>query len=132
MMNGMETESAPTGSRKILVVEDDEGIRETIRFALELEGYDVLTAENGRVALSVLESKANPVLILLDLMMPVMSGWEFIEELKKDAVFNRIPVVVVTAVGDHTKVIDAVAVIKKPIDLSVLYEVVKKYHRVRL
>jgi CheY-like chemotaxis protein len=88
--------------RCILLVEDDPGIRETVKDLLELEGFRVHTAENGREALRVLdENERPPCLILLDLMMPVMNGWEFL------AVFHsrscdvpRIPVAVISGASD--------------------------------
>jgi CheY-like chemotaxis protein len=82
-----------------MVVEDDYAIRETLRELLEEEGYRVVQASNGAEALSRLRSARTPKLILLDLMMPVMDGWEFRRALAEDAELSRIPVVVISA--DH-------------------------------
>ncbi|MCH8989916.1 MAG: GAF domain-containing protein [Chloroflexi bacterium] len=80
----------------VLVVDDDPSVREMVRRMLEKEGWDVAEAENGRVALDLLDDTA-PSLILLDLMMPEMDGFEFIEELRRIDRWKRVPVVVVTA-----------------------------------
>lgn len=114
-------------SRTVLVVEDDEGIRDTLRIFLELEGYTAFTAKNGQDGIDVLQTIPNPCLILLDLMMPVMNGWEFIEVISKDAVRSSIPIVIVTAYADQASTINARGIIKKPIDLDVLSKVVKKW-----
>lgn len=117
--------------RHILVIEDDEGIRETLKDVLELDGYEVSTAANGLEALSLLErGDPPPCLIFLDLMMPVMNGWEFLE-----AIRNRtgreadIPVVVVSAAAD---VADAggrfgCRVMKKPPDIDHLLDTARRY-----
>jgi len=80
----------------VLVVDDAPSVREMVRRMLEREGWEVAEAGNGRAALEVLDETA-PSLILLDLMMPEMDGFEFIEELRRNDRWNRVPVVVVTA-----------------------------------
>jgi PAS domain S-box-containing protein len=80
----------------VLLVEDDPAVRRTFRSGLEREGWKVIEAENGRVALEQL-AHTTPALILLDLMMPVMDGAEFVAELRKVDAWRSIPVVVVTA-----------------------------------
>ena len=80
----------------LLLVEDDEPTREMMRRMLEREGWIVAEAENGRVALERI-AENRPDLILLDLMMPEMDGFEFIEELRKDPEQSQIPIIVVTA-----------------------------------
>lgn len=79
---------------KILVVEDDKHVRKLMNAVLKREGYDVVTAENGREALEVLEVQ-HIDLIILDIMMPEMDGYEFAEELKEAD--NRIPILMATA-----------------------------------
>ena len=102
------------------MVDDDEAIRESLGEALTNEGYDVLYAENGRQALDILRS-SSPGLMLLDLMMPVMSGWEVLEELQSQNA--TVPVVVVSAMcAPGVK-----ACIQKPIDLGDLLRVVAEY-----
>jgi CheY-like chemotaxis protein len=82
----------------VLVVEDDEEARAIVCHALEKEGLAVLQAENGAVALEHI-ARREPCLILLDLMMPVMDGFQFIAELRQNPAWGRIPVVVMTALA---------------------------------
>ncbi len=87
---------AENKSDPILVVEDDEPTRSLMRRVLEDDGYAVAEAENGRVALDRVAEK-KPGLIFLDLMMPVMDGFEFVVELQKNKPWRSIPIVVITA-----------------------------------
>jgi CheY-like chemotaxis protein len=80
-----------------LVVEDDREQRESLCAMLELEGFGHAEAANGREALDYLNASRAPCLVLLDLEMPVMNGWDFRVEQLADARLSRIPVVVVTA-----------------------------------
>jgi CheY-like chemotaxis protein len=84
------------GGRSIMVVEDDEDTRRWLARALEAEGWQVTEAENGRVALERLVA-APPDLILLDLMMPEMDGFEFLTEIRRSETLHDVPVVVITA-----------------------------------
>ncbi len=79
-----------------LIVEDDTGTREILRRALEKEGWAVNEAENGQIGLERLAERL-PQLILLDLMMPMMDGFDFVSEIRKHDIWRKIPVVVVTA-----------------------------------
>jgi CheY-like chemotaxis protein len=83
-------------TKPILVVEDDAGVRETIRRALSQDGLKVVEAENGREALERM-TEITPSLILLDIMMPELDGFGFMEELRKNEEWGSIPVVVLTA-----------------------------------
>src|SRR3954462_5227726 len=86
----------PSGT--ILVVEDDHDVRVAVRNTLEDEGYRVLSVTDGRRALELLERGAEPPSVnLLDLMLPVMDGWELAARLRASARLCRIPVVVMTA-----------------------------------
>ena len=81
---------------KILVVEDEEVLRNTIKGYLDDSGFDVLEAENGKVGISVLKNEEiKPDLILLDLMMPVMNGFEFLKVIRETE-FSNIPILVLT------------------------------------
>jgi CheY-like chemotaxis protein len=112
----------------ILVVEDDKEIRESLKDVLEFEGYQTLTASNGKEAIDSLKLAPNPCLILLDLMMPVMNGWEFLKYRREFDTLATIPVAVVTAAGDgKTHGIEAQAIIKKPIDLDLLLKWVSQF-----
>src|SRR5262245_8964464 len=104
-------------SRRILVVEDDEQLRGTMLDLLELEGFEVLSACNGREALECLRKNPAPSLIVLDLMMPVMSGPEFRAEQLRDGALSGIPVIVVSAASDgrwQAQAMGAVAYFAKP------------------
>ncbi len=83
-------------SQSVLVVEDDEQMREMIRLTLEKDGWRVILAEHGRRALEQLAA-GKPTAILLDLMMPEMDGFEFMEELRRRAEGRDVPVIVITA-----------------------------------
>jgi CheY-like chemotaxis protein len=119
-------ETTRCSRRSILLVEDDREIRESLQDALELEGYEVLGASNGREALDTLSTR-KPCLILLDLMMPVMNGWEFAEAVQGNAELAGIPIVVVTAFGQELQrsKIATQDVIPKPVDLDRLFRAVK-------
>jgi CheY-like chemotaxis protein len=86
-------------AKLILVVDYDYDIREALQEALEDAGYKVAVAVNGRAALELMETGPMPALILLDLMMPVMNGEEFIQIQQEDPTLAHIPVVILTANG---------------------------------
>ena len=108
----------------ILIVDDDAISRKTLADLLSKNGYSVASAENGRQALDYLR-RSTPALILLDLMMPVMSGWEFLALKKTDPRLEPLPVVVMTGSG-LVHDINAQVVLHKPIDFGVLMSVVKQ------
>jgi CheY-like chemotaxis protein len=96
---------------------------------LETEGYAVQSAANGREALAHLRGRARPDLILLDLMMPVMSGWEFREAQKADPALADIPVVIVSAaseVGQKAVALQAAGYLQKPVDADHLLVLVRR------
>ena len=95
---------------------------------LELEGFQVELAANGRQALDRLTAGMHPCVILLDLMMPVMDGWQFRREQVRDRELADIPVIVVSAAGrERIAEIDANAYLTKPVDLEQLLERVSQY-----
>jgi CheY-like chemotaxis protein len=104
---------------RLLLVEDDEAIRESLGEALQANGFDVATAANGSEALGLLRSTPRPAAILLDLMMPVMDGWDFRQVQLADSQLRDVPVVVVTAAGFSEETIRLefgdVEVIPKPV-----------------
>lgn len=114
--------------KNILIVEDDDAIRESLQIALELEGYRVTTAANGKEGLQALPGMASPCLILLDLMMPVMDGWAFAEALRENDKLASIPVIVVSAFADQAEPVrQARGVLKKPVALEQLLQTVRQY-----
>ncbi len=111
-------------TRPILIVEDDLDIRDALREILEDEGYDACEAANGAEALEVLDHVPKPGLVLLDLMMPVMDGYQFLEVFRANPAFADVPVVVVTA---GILVVPGIAgFIKKPFDTEQLLRMVNK------
>lgn len=116
------------GALRVLIVEDDQGIRDSIKEFLEIEGYEALAATNGREALDTLTHKPLPSIILLDLMMPAMNGWEFIEAKNSIDAFADIPVIVISAAGkevDKPKGIQDF--MRKPVDLFALFNLIQTY-----
>jgi signal transduction histidine kinase len=119
---------------RVLVVEDEEVIRDSMGPLLEAEGYDVSFAENGREALKYLYGGGAPELIVLDLRMPVMDGWAFRAIQKDDPKLGLIPVVAVSADGSaHAAAISAQAYLRKPLDshelLATIERVLFQKHR---
>jgi CheY-like chemotaxis protein len=110
-----------------MVVEDDPDIRECVQMILEDEGFKVVTASNGAEAEEELAHMKEPCVVLLDLMMPVMSGWEFLEHLKRDGKLDDgIRVVVVSAtLGKLPK--GPVACMRKPVRADKLIATVRQY-----
>jgi CheY-like chemotaxis protein len=114
----------------VLVIEDDQDTREMLGRFLELEGFNVETAANGRQALERLGSGIRASVIVLDLMMPVMDGWQFRLEQIRDASLSHIPVIVVSAAGrDRIDKIKAEAYLSKPVDLDELLQRITQYCR---
>src|SRR5690242_8221951 len=113
----------------VLVVEDDADIREAIAMTLEDEGYGVLTAADGQQALDRLKTAARPIVILLDLMMPGMDGFQFREEQLREPAFASIPVVLLSAGRDllAKALIFGSAYLSKPVDARALLETVAQY-----
>jgi CheY-like chemotaxis protein len=110
----------------VLIVEDDSGLREALSNALDGEGYTVLLAGNGREALDLLQKGIRPCVVLLDLMMPTMDGWQLVDELKKDPKLEKIPVCVISALASKAPP-EAVCVFQKPIDIAVLLGIADTY-----
>lgn len=101
-----------------MVVDDDAGVREPLRLLLEEVGYEVRTAVNGLQALDLLNQGAIPELLLLDLMMQGMSGFELITALRANPVWDEIPVIVVTGTrGYSTRDLQVDAVLLKPFNV---------------
>ena len=109
---------------EILVVDDDRSVRELLGDLLSLEGYHVTLAEDGAKALAAIRKGPSPDVVLLDLMMPVMSGFEFLEVVEADKTLCTLPIIVVSALPAPVSADHAVGGIKgslgKPIDVSVL------------
>jgi CheY-like chemotaxis protein len=112
----------------VFIVEDDVDTREMIGRFLQMEGYAVETAANGRQALERLDAGTRACVILLDLMMPVMDGWEFRRQQVSHATCADIPVIVFSAAGrDRMQQIEANDYLAKPVDLEDLLKRVARF-----
>jgi len=110
----------------ILVVDDDAAIREVVTDILEMSEFQVKTASNGAEALEHIRAD-QPAAVLLDLMMPVMDGWEFLRRCRSDCVCATVPVVVMSAAHDAALAADqygAQAYLTKPFDMDTVLDVV--------
>ena len=120
----------PADGVYILIVDDDSDLRQTLCDVLADEGLNTIGVANGREALTHLRAAPPPRLILLDLMMPVMNGWQLSEVLRGDDALSRIPVLIMTAgrppADDQ---FPGMQVIRKPVDLEQLLSEVQRYLR---
>jgi CheY-like chemotaxis protein len=117
---------------RVLIVDDDADIRASLAELLRLSGYEVEQADNGMAALERIASDSRPCVILLDLMMPVMNGWQFLELLRRreDPALASLPVVVLTALGLNTDELSrrfGCDVIGKPVDIDQLLTLARRY-----
>jgi CheY-like chemotaxis protein len=122
-------------ARTILVVDDEAAIREVIGEIFSTRGYEIVTASNGREALDVLrDPERRPGLILLDLMMPVMSGFEFLERIGVDTTIASPPIVIMSAYLSEKKLPENCPVrpnarIQKPFTVASLLAIVEANYR---
>jgi len=110
----------------VLVVEDEQDVRDMLRDALELNGYSVVTASNGQEALNKIEHIDELCLVILDLLMPVMNGWDCFEKIRQRSEFASVPVVVHTSAVAGAPA-GAARVLQKPLRFDRLLSVVKEY-----
>ena len=117
----------------ILIVEDETPIRSIIAEILEYEGYPVASVRNGMEALDYLRQQAElPRLILLDLGMPVMTGWAFREEQQHDPKLAHIPVIIMSAITSFSRTVstlNAAGYLDKPVDIPALLSKVAQYYQ---
>jgi CheY-like chemotaxis protein len=116
---------------RILVVEDDAGIRDSVEECLATEGHDIASVANGAEALEWLAREPAPDLVVLDLVMPVMNGAELIARLRADPRLAAVPVVLMTAAmsGSARALPQADTVLAKPFDLDALLAAVERHGR---
>jgi two-component system, chemotaxis family, chemotaxis protein CheY len=115
--------------KSILVVDDDIGLRVMFQTLLREEGYGVLEASNGQEALDLLKTE-KPNLIVLDLMMPVMNGWQFLEEIEKHPELDATPIILLSASRELTttaRLNKIRAFLPKPFDIDTLLDYIEKY-----
>jgi CheY-like chemotaxis protein len=127
---GQDQRPAPAPICPVLIVEDDEDLRDMMAQMLNIEGFHTATVANGREALEYLYATGKPNVILLDLMMPIMDGWEFRRRQKADPELAPVPVIILSAL-DQTRAapVDAEAFLKKPLDFERLLELVRDHCR---
>jgi two-component system chemotaxis response regulator CheY len=121
------TEQCASGGRPILVIEDDEDIRDFVSAFLDTSGYTVVVAANGSVALEIID-RAPPRAILLDMKMPVMDGWEFARQYHQQSE-PQAPIIVMTAAHDgnvRAAEVGAIGMLSKPFDLVDLLRAVER------
>jgi len=121
--------------RKVLVVDDDVRNIFALGSVLERHGMDVLTAQTGREAISMLDSTPDVAVVLMDIMMPEMDGFQTIQVIRRDQAFRRLPIVALTAKamkGDREKCLDAGAsdYLAKPVNTDQLLATLRNWlHR---
>jgi CheY-like chemotaxis protein len=116
----------PQCEMPILVVDDDEDVREILALTLEDEGFRVTRAENGHIALAHI-ARERPALVLLDLMMPIMNGWAVWDHLQAEPSLRTLPVVILTASGLSQGSFGPTTVLSKPVSHARLVEVVRTH-----
>jgi CheY-like chemotaxis protein len=125
-------ETTPAVGSYILLVDDAEDVRDTLTMMLEEEGYAVVALANGSQALDYLDGGPLPGLIVLDLMTPVMTGWELAGILQRDPVLAGVPTIVVTAVQDagrYGDLLQAREILVKPVEPRRMLESVARHFR---
>ncbi len=111
--------------KRVLIVEDNEGIRKLLTLELKLKGYDTIAAQDGREGISRAET-GEPDILLLDLNLPIMNGLELLNKLRK---FSRVPVIAIsshTEMGQEALLLGADSFIAKPFDPEKLVEKIKE------
>jgi two-component system, chemotaxis family, chemotaxis protein CheY len=112
----------------VLVVDDDPDIREIIELALSSNGYRVVTAVDGRGCLRRLREPERPCIVLLDMMMPDLNGWDVCDAMAKDAALSSIPVLILTGNSQiRDKELGDVPVLRKPIELRALLDAIERH-----
>lgn len=115
--------------KTVLIVEDDEVIRDVLQQLLQYQGYTTLTANHGKDALQKLGEITCPALLLMDLMMPVMNGWELLKLLRQDTRWEKLPVIILSAGGEANQLLDDpyVRFSRKPIRMHSLLDLLKTF-----
>lgn len=121
------TAQGGNGNKTILLAEDDQDIRDVVQEVLEERGYDVIPARTGRQALDFLATAdvdARPDVVILDLMMPIVTGWQVLEEIRQRPDLEKIPIIVLTAVSQDMPT-GVTAVLRKPFNIDDLLALVR-------
>jgi CheY-like chemotaxis protein len=121
---------SPPAALPLMIVDDDEDLRNALAFIMTAHGYQVAAFGDARQALRALEADVTPFLILLDLMMAGMSGWEFRAAQLENPRLSAIPVVILTAantLSDGVHPLPDIEVMAKPFELDALLALVRRY-----
>jgi two-component system response regulator MprA len=123
--NNKSPESRAT-EKKLLIIEDDPDLGDVLCRVLSLSGYRASRATDGLIALDMLRNEDLPDVILLDMMLPRMNGWEFRRAQLEDERLKDIPVIVLSAVAETIEPIQAARRLRKPIDLNTLFSTIEE------
>lgn len=120
--------SVPIRPRCVLVIDDDQGIREAILETLRDDGFEVQEAADGREALDIINDRTDEsFMLLLDLMMPRVSGWQLLGALEQEGRLRDIPVVVISALrSDAARLPARIRFLKKPFEMNTLLGIVEQ------
>lgn len=113
----------------VLLVEDDQDIREILQESIERAGFEVHSAGHGKAALELLTKIPTPDLIVFDMIMPVMNGRQFAKALSVDERLSSIPIIAMSAAEDRIEEIKACEVFSKPMNLKDLIQSIRKHSR---
>jgi CheY-like chemotaxis protein len=118
--------------KSILIADDNGDIRDTIEDTLKSAGYEVFAEKDGKEALNRLKMMKSPTLVLLDLMMPVMSGWEFLDAKKSDAVLKPHQIITISSISATASIedpapLETAGALQKPIGLEPLLKMVQQF-----
>lgn len=115
-------------AKRILIVEDDDAIRQMLKDVLEIAGYELFTAADGKEGIEALSMLSpSPCLILLDMMMPGTNGWDFLDYQRSVSRLAGIPVIVCSAYKESAKTVKPSAFIEKPIQLNTLLKAIRAF-----
>ncbi|NPC70311.1 response regulator [Corallococcus exiguus] len=119
--------AVPNRSKTVLIVDDERDLRESIAELLEMSGYRVAQAANGLAALELLAAAPKPGMVLLDKMMPVMDGYEFLLQVRSDPAYRELPVLMMTADAGFRAPPETLGLLHKPLDLDKLLRLVGQH-----
>jgi CheY-like chemotaxis protein len=120
--------AAVTGIHNILVIEDDPAIRQIIRDILEIQGYQVSVAASGHEGIQQLKTiRPQPCVVLLDLMMPVTNGWQFLDFQRNDPSLAKVPVIICSAYKESAMAVHPSGFVQKPVQLNELLDAVRTF-----
>lgn len=116
--------------KRILIVDDDKDIQSSMQMILEFHGYAVTCVSNGKEAIEALKKGPNPAVILLDLMMPVMDGFDFLKNVEASKLTKNIPIIVMTAARNKASEVEKYTTLLKPFEVTKLLKLVgESYQR---